>query len=106
MNSNRYGANSFFTAPNFLFSAASPSDWMLFIGPHLYVTHDAGVNWTTLTPTPAIGRVYALAQTSATRAWAAVTVPTCSPVRSNHCTIAAFVHSSDGGETWPAFYPH
>ena len=58
--SDRYGNAPQLWAADFPFSASSPTDWMLFIGPKLYVTHDAGEHWETLTPAPAIGQVFSL----------------------------------------------
>jgi photosystem II stability/assembly factor-like uncharacterized protein len=105
--SDRYGNAPQLLAPVLPFSASSASDWMLFIGPNLYVTQDAGSNWSTLTPTPAIASVFSLALTSESSAWALANVPICNdpPTPREPCTRPALVHTFDGGRTWPALAP-
>ena len=100
----RYGNSPQLLAPESPFSASSPLDWMLFIGPDLYVTHDAGAHWDTLTPAPAITRVFSLAQTSASSAWALAMVPVCADPASTEqeCRLEVLVHTDDGGPSWPA----
>jgi photosystem II stability/assembly factor-like uncharacterized protein len=100
----QYGNAPQLLAPAFPFSASSPSDWMLFLGPNVYVTDDAGADWSRFTPAPAIGAVYSLALTSPSTAWALASVPICSdpspPQRP--CRLEELVHTTDGGRTWPA----
>ena len=95
------------TAPNFPFSASSPTDWMLFLGPNLYTTTDAGQHWQTLTPSPAIGMVQQVNATSATSAWALAVVPTCTTTTTRRRARRAARSRSSctplmAGTTWPA----
>ena len=102
--SDQYGNLPTLSAPVFPFSASSPTDWMLFIGPNVYVTDDAGAHWTTFTTEPAIGRVESLALTSRSTAWALASVPICdnpSPPQ-RPCRLEELVRTTDGGRTWPA----
>ena len=70
---------------------------------NFYVTHDAGEHWQTLTPRPAVGPVQQLDATSATSKWVLAEVPTCAtPGPQRPCKTEELLHTTDGGQTWPA----
>jgi photosystem II stability/assembly factor-like uncharacterized protein len=79
------------------FSAANPDDWVLFVSPLLYTTHDAGRTWTVVHAryAPPAPLVWDVDFVSASNGWA-VFEPRGAP---------ALVETTDGGRNWHALAP-
>ncbi len=79
------------------FSAATATDWKLFVGDTLYTTADAGAHWARIhvADAPKPPAVWDVAFTSPSRGWAIFGVK----------TGAALVQTSDGGRSWTPVPP-
>jgi photosystem II stability/assembly factor-like uncharacterized protein len=82
---------------DYRFSAAGPSDWALLFGTHVFLTHDAGRHWSTLTPTT--GPLGDIDLGSSSSAWMLAAAPTCTTA-DDDCGNTLLWHTRDGGETW------
>jgi photosystem II stability/assembly factor-like uncharacterized protein len=89
-------------APEYRFSAASPSDWALLYGTHVSLTRDGGRHWSTLTPTSGVLDEVDLA--SPTSAWLLAPPPPCAALVDD-CANPLLLHTDDGGTTWRAGSP-
>lgn len=85
------------------FSAAAPADWLVFIGPHLYATRDAGRHWSTITPRP----TFTAPQIAGSGLANNTSEPLAFASPSDGWVIAdwsgqapVFDYSTDGGRTW------
>jgi photosystem II stability/assembly factor-like uncharacterized protein len=76
------------------FSAASPTDWILFVGSALYVTHDAGRTWSVFHPrnVPRAPLVWDVGFVSPSSGWAVFGY--------RRSTSPRLVETEDGGMTW------
>jgi photosystem II stability/assembly factor-like uncharacterized protein len=90
----------------FPFSATSAADWVLYVGPRLYSTNDAGATWTTVEPSPTWQRIDGLDFVSPTRGWAVVNNQGCTTAPVERCTYDILVSTDDGGRTWSILDPH
>lgn len=89
------------------FAAANPTHWYIFIGPHLYVTANAGTRWTRITPTPRIGApsiatngindTSPLDFASATSGWIIAGWSSNAPT---------FAYTTNGGRSWEPLSSH
>jgi photosystem II stability/assembly factor-like uncharacterized protein len=80
------------------FSAANATDWVLFVGPRLYATADAGRSWSTVHPAyaPNAPRVWDVDFASRTSGWAIFAAGQGS----------VLVRTRNGGKDWSPLAPH
>ena len=88
----------FVTLADNRFSASSASDWAVLVDTHLYVTRDAGLHWTKVTPTGA--RLIDVALATPSSGWALVLTPGCATEPLDTCPDALLLHTNDGAHTW------
>ncbi len=88
------------------FSAINPRQWVMFVGPALYTTTDAGKHWERVETQPrwSPGAVLSLFFGTASRGWVEAYVPNCKPMAGiGVCTPvgpAYLMTTSNGGRHW------
>jgi photosystem II stability/assembly factor-like uncharacterized protein len=83
------------------FSAATPNDWFLIVGPSVYATHDGGRNWSSIrTVAPRPPRTSDVVFTSPTTGWAIFALYETGPRAGS--TLAM---TTDGGRHWRPLAP-
>ncbi len=90
------------------FSAISPRQWVMFVGPALYRTSDAGNHWERVATQPrwSPGAVLSLSFGTPSRGWVVAYVPDCEPMAGiGPCTPIGpsyLMTTSNGGRHWRA----
>jgi photosystem II stability/assembly factor-like uncharacterized protein len=90
------------------FSAITPSQWAMFVGPALYRTSDAGQHWERVAAQPrwSPGAVLSLFFGTPSRGWVVAYVPDCEPMAGiGPCTPIGpsyLMTTSNGGRRWRA----
>ncbi len=88
------------------FSAVSPRQWFVFMGPAMYTTVDAGRHWGRIATDPywSAGAMQSLHFESGSHGWAAAYVPDCRPMAgTGTCTpigASLLMTTSNGGRSW------
>jgi photosystem II stability/assembly factor-like uncharacterized protein len=89
------------------FSAATPTDWLLFVGPRLYVTADAGRTWKAAVPRPTWkpGELVSMVFATGHDGWLVASKPGCpdrypmSGQEGEEC-YSVLMATTDGGRHW------